>query len=31
MSTIFYAFAWLAFNAVAFGLAAAHLINSGAF
>lgn len=29
MKPIFYAFAWLAFNAVAFGLAAAHLINSG--
>ncbi len=31
MKPLFYAFAWLAFNAVAFGLAAAHLVNSGAF
>lgn len=31
MKPLFYAFAWLAFNAVAFGLAAAHLIHSGAF
>jgi len=31
MKPLFYAFAWLAFNTVAFGLAAAHLINSGAF
>lgn len=31
MKPLFYAFAWLDFNAVAFGLAAAQVINSGAF
>lgn len=31
MNALFFLFAWLAFAALSLGLAAAHLINSGAF